>query len=791
MKALRVPAAALAATLLGTACAHGPAAAPTLTEPARALARQAAGLGPIQFEEDFLEARFVYQALPLELPERRALRQRMLGYLLGPLEAIDVASVRRAAGDIGANDDLDRVFESLKDALELFAPRELWAAKGAAFSAEERRLLALGARRVMALHGPQGAEAPVALALYTLATLEPSSREWPERLDALLSWLDRGAQIAMSQGGPRNAASAVEVLEGVVGSWPAPAPVERLGRLYAERQEKMATLLRRPLGAPPPRAAIGELLLEGEAVQNTAVNIVTAYLRAGQIERAAQRAKDVAGRPGDDPELRQLLEAAARARPARNDLLALARRFLPRMELLGGTSNDRVDPVAAFRVLEVALAERPADPELLVLASRVARFLPAHALALRLLEEALPARERAGAKREELIDLATEILDLSFAKLRRLLHPDRIEPAVREAEELHRRFAETRRRFGIDRLKLRDEDIDLELARGLVEAGLVDRAEALFERATRGGDIDAEVALQMGNLALKRGDFARATKVLADALERHRAEAPTPKTIPHVEAEGKLARALGTAHEMAGQIEAARTAWKLALRSWETLMVEHMRRRNAHDAAEATMEVARLQYMLGNQSEGLQKFLEGLEQSESRYESYIDAVSFLVQQGDTDGALDIYRRALSKPSRTVPEEHKVYTSLWILDLTRRAGRGADASAEAFLRSIDARTVHLRPHRVSAWYRLLVRYAIGRLSYDELLPQADTAGKKAELYFYEAMKRLSEGRSDDAHLLWNKVIETKMFSFFEYEMASRYLRTGAPTHARPLGAPETI
>ena len=62
----------------------------------------------------------------------------------------------------------------------------------------------------------------------------------------------------------------------------------------------------------------------------------------------------------------------------------------------------------------------------------------------------------------------------------------------------------------------------------------------------------------------------------------------------------------------------------------------------------------------------------------------------------------------------------------------------------------------------------------------MLATADTPGKRAEIYFYEAMRRLGDGKPDDAHQLWQKVIETRMFSFFEFDMASRYLRVGAPT-----------
>jgi len=67
-----------------------------------------------------------------------------------------------------------------------------------------------------------------------------------------------------------------------------------------------------------------------------------------------------------------------------------------------------------------------------------------------------------------------------------------------------------------------------------------------------------------------------------------------------------------------------------------------------------------------------------------------------------------------------------------------------------------------------------------VTYEQALAAANTNGKRAEIYFYEGMKRLSDGKSDDAHVLWQKVVETRMFSFFEFDMASRYLRLGAHT-----------
>ena len=119
--------AALVPTLLaGSAgCAHRLGASGVLTEPARRLGAEAIALRGISCEEDFVDARQLYRALASGAPERPLLRRQLIGYLLGPLAAIDVDEFRRRGSDLGANDDLDRILASFRDALELFAPEDL------------------------------------------------------------------------------------------------------------------------------------------------------------------------------------------------------------------------------------------------------------------------------------------------------------------------------------------------------------------------------------------------------------------------------------------------------------------------------------------------------------------------------------------------------------------------------------------------------------------------------------------------------------------------------------------
>ena len=68
--------------------------------------------------------------------------------------------------------------------------------------------------------------------------------------------------------------------------------------------------------------------------------------------------------------------------------------------------------------------------------------------------------------------------------------------------DVQRRFADTRRRFASTEMKVRDADIDFELARSYVNTGQIDRAEPLFLRACDEGEPTAEVTVELANLAL-------------------------------------------------------------------------------------------------------------------------------------------------------------------------------------------------------------------------------------------------------------------------------------------------
>jgi len=798
MRARRLPSSmlvcflALLAPALSGCAHHGP---PAPEGPSRALATEAGRIGKIAYEDDFTEARLVFQALPANAPERAALRGKLLHYLLDPVLALNPTALKREVRDLENDDVYDTIFDSFRDALSLYDPAELWSSPPRIPEAEQR-LLRPAAELVVSVFSPRGGAEQVALALAALTTMAPEVRDWRDRLDQVVRWTEEANSL--SDRGPRRSSSAIDVLEGALGDWPAPAVIQRLDALYLERQQRVVSGMRRPGTGESARRALGELLLaHGDEVQRAVVSMGGVYLRAGLIGEAARRTNVLAGQTGDDPELRGLLVAAAKPDAAAADFLALARRFLPRIEFLGGTASDAPDPVIALRVLEAGIARHPSNAEMLVLSSHVARLLSSYFLAIRRLEEAQAILERTPAAAELNARVSAELIELYFLRLRLRLDPERDAPAYAEADALKQRFAETRQRFQSADMKVKAADIDFELARSYVNAGQIDRAEPLFLRAREEGEPTAEVTVELANLALKRGDPRRAAQIVREGLDSLRtAQSSTRDTIGSVEGRSRLERLLGDCTDAAGDHSGAEAAWRGSLIGWERLMIEHLRRKNLAESAEAAVEVGRLLYLLGRHAEGLQKFDEAIEADGDRDQSYIDTIAFLVQHGETDAALSVYHRALARPGRAVSEYVKVYTSLWVLDLSRRTSKLSDPKAEAFLRTLDRRHGDLRPRRGAAWYHLLARYAVGQLTYEKMLAAADTSGKRAEIYFYEGMHRLADGKSDDAHELWQKVIDTKMFSFFEFDMASRYLRFGAPTSpAAPTttrsGSTETI
>src|SRR3569623_413505 len=551
----------LAASIGLASCAHHPGLAPN--GPAQRMQADASRVGPVQYEDDFVEGRLVMQALPLGSPERAPMRAKLNTYLLGPMKGLPADKLRQEATELGNTDVFDRIYDSLRDATNLYEPQELWATP-LAIPLPERDLLAATSRLVVGLFGPRGAETPTALALNVLATLEPQSREWNDQIDKLLAWMDEAG--AAGEGGARRNMPAVDLLESVLGDWPTPAVADRLAGLLTDRRQKFASILGKPLpGSDDARRALGDLLIsQGDEMQRAVPNVAATYLRCGRLDRAAAAIAPLAGKSGDEPELRALINAALPPNGGPGPMLALARRFLPRVAPLGGTAPAAPDQGVAYRRLLVALERNPDDVETLMLSAELAKLVAAPFLAIRELEEAQQLLERAGKGQSDLTArISSELLGLYFLRLRLALDPERAAPvAADQAERLRQQASDTRRRFQGTELHVSEGQIDFELGRSYVNAGLLDRAEPLLERA-RGAEPEnkAEVTADLAGLFMTRGQPQEAPRLLQQSLDSMQATRGARETIGGVEGESRLERLLGDTLNLTGAHNEAENAW--------------------------------------------------------------------------------------------------------------------------------------------------------------------------------------------------------------------------------------
>jgi tetratricopeptide (TPR) repeat protein len=207
------------------------------------------------------------------------------------------------------------------------------------------------------------------------------------------------------------------------------------------------------------------------------------------------------------------------------------------------------------------------------------------------------------------------------------------------------------------------------------------------------------------------------------------------------------------------------------------LLAQRQGRLGPAEVAEAELERGKIQYLLGEHDRAIASLERAIDADPERQSTYADVLTFLIPRGELDEALDAYHRVLGRSS--ISEYIKIYCSLWVLDLGRRAGQPEDPLVRGFLDGVNG----------GKWEHELARWATGRESEADLSAHATTPAHRAEAAFYIAMRRLEDGRRDEARALLRKVLDTQMMAFFEFDMASYYLRH-LPPHSdgkSPRGA----
>lgn len=767
--------------------------------------------GSIGSTEDAEAAARALDYLAENDPARAGLRREILRfYLQRTSESLD-----RELGD--------DAFESFSAALRLFDAREL----GRADLAAQAPGLQSAAQRIDRAFRRRGSHEQVITALAVQMTLAPADPAPRQRLVELGRWLsgeptttstppsdrvlvpigpsgpepapegqsarsrDRKRRRDKTSEPPRAAASPapsdpvpdhllavvrepsaalLRDLEAAFRLWPAPALVTELGALY-RREAAQPGSGNIDLGQlRGPRDLVNFSLRQRSPLNAPAFKLTRLYLRVGRPDEALAAVQRLTPRTQQDKLLVGLLQGAFKPGAAPLDAVRLA--------VTLAQNPDDLEP--ALRTCEDLGRREPT----LIVAHQCTTDLAIQAgrkgLALRAAEQARVQKPGERGLWERVLRLYQDRLsDLTIDEA-----PRDLNAALAFIESYVDRM---RRAFPGDA-----QDLGLQLALTLAEVGRgdynhgrIDQAIQSLQRSIQ-SEPSAAALEQLGLIYLKRGQGGEALS----ALERARALQQADRRLEpllKLYFKARVGRLLAEALDLQAQADKGRGAdlreqaldlRQKTLKDWEqVLAVEQIL---PERRAEAELERGKVLYQLGERDEALKAFQQAIdtvpedERSRDSGQVYADSIAFLVQHGELTEAQAAYRRALGRAR--VVEYLKVYCSLWINDLALRAGQPEDPLALAYLRSVQG----------GKWYAELARWAVGKHEAADdaaLLQRADTVGKKAEANFYLGLARLRAGQRPQADELFKKVLASDMMAFFEYEMASNYLRRGAPV--RPV------
>jgi len=688
---------------------------PRTAKSAKPVAKRFTGtVSKVGSDEEYAVARAEFEALDSDDPSRAARRRAILDWLL--------PQARRALDGAHLEDGLTLVRQSatLFDPSELRKPTEM------------SSLLAVAAQleKVARRRGARE-ETTLALVLQLSSPVDAERHAADARYRQLTRWLSNvldttGDKTFVPTGKGRE--HAINDLEAAARVWPSPLVVDELTRLYLARAgDPLADLL-----ADSQRAVL-------------VVNLTRLYLRAGRAADLAPLYKQFADRAGDDARLRALVDKAYAPTAQAGDAVALAKGLVQ----ASGTEADRE---VALQICREATQRFPSSLDPHLCTGELAFEENQLGLAIRSFEEA----KRVQPDRQETWEVLARLYRL---RLSQVVSDENVDVKNMEAQlaKVERFHAEAKQRFVGKQLRISMAEVLYDVGRGYYNSGHLGEARRYLER-TLALEPSVPGLELLGQLRLKRGEPREAAALFERAM-----------TLPQEDGKvrlylsAKLRRLLGDALESSGDKEPAERARRAAVEDWDHLLAESDLRKEA--AAEAALERAKLLYQLGERDESLESFRQAIDIAPDLGSSYADSIAFLIPRGELESALDSYHRALGRSE--VTDYLKVYCSLWIVDLAERAGQPPDPLAQSYLRSTDG----------AKWYHDLARWATAREADDALMRRADTPARRAEASFYRAMRAVGRGQLDEAKRLWREVLATEMVAFFEYDMASYYLKLG--------------
>jgi len=475
------------------------------------------------------------------------------------------------------------------------------------------------------------------------------------------------------------------------------------------------------------------------------LNVAAVYLTHGDIRSAITKVESMG--PGGELQLR-LLDLMRTAHSS--DEAGAAATY----ELVEGYRLARPDVAAGL--CRSALLRFPQDYRFPTCMARVAadseQFADATAwwvIAIEVEPEMIELYDEALAELDEFIK--TRLEDP---------HPERSSALARGAETI---LAERQKRWPDSRPPIAPNELEFLIGMLEMNAGHAAEAQQRFEKSIE-KDPDPGALTQLGLLLERTGHPKEAEQQYRRAL----ALAPSDSLANDLQRAdilenlGNTARAQGRAKEMASRYRVALQAWNEARDQVEgpTAAIVEMRRGVLLDH-------------LRRHDEAVDAFENAMSHAPQWRDVYASILSHLVSAPpDFELASSVWRR--SQLHLTLPPEWKVYFTLWIQLIAARADQPPVEEHALLLRRLGGG---------SNWWGKLASFGAGDLDYAGLISVASSLGEETEALYYEGSRLFIAGERQAARDQFQRVLDTKMVSFFEYEMARKLLleqeRAGAP------------
>lgn len=517
---------------------------------------------------------------------------------------------------------------------------------------------------------------------------------------------------------------------------PAPEVLDTLAGLYIAGRDAVAA------ETAETRHRLG---LVGERQLRLApLNVAAVYLTHGDITSAIGKVESMEG--GGELQLR-LLELLRTAKST--DEAGAAATF----ELVEGYRVARPD--VAVGLCRAALLRFPRDYRFPTCMARVAadseHFADATAwyvIAIDLAPDMIELYDEALGQLDEFIEVR-----LSDP------HPERSSALARGAEKI---LAERQKRWPDSEPPIAPNRLEFLIGMLEMNAGNPKEAEKRFEISLQ-QDENPEALLQLGLLLERTGRPEEAEKRYQRAL----ALTPTG-SLPDDLRRAEIFEHLGNVAYEQDKQEEMIANYRVALKAWT----------EARDQVEgptgALVEMRRgvLLDQLGRHDDAVDAFENAMMYAPQWRDVYATILSHLVSaKPDYDLASMVWHR--SQLQLSLPPEWKVYFTLWIQFIAARAGQPPAEEHVELLRRLGGS---------SSWWGKLASFGAGEIDYEGLLSVASSLGERTEAIYYEGTRRFAAGDPDGAFEQFQRVLDTNMVSFYEFEMARQLLIERGKTEA---------